>query len=92
MIDTSERLLTTPPGLVRRRRLGRAFELLCLGTTVVGVVFLAIMLVDILIDGAGLLTVNFFSESPSSRSVLREAGPVVDPIGTVRISGLVSIK
>ncbi|MGH7557053.1 MAG: phosphate ABC transporter permease PstA [Gemmatimonadota bacterium] len=58
-------LLTAPPGLVRRRRRGRVFELLCLGATVAGVLVLAILLVDVLVDGAGWLTATFFTESPS---------------------------
>jgi phosphate transport system permease protein len=87
--DTSERLLTTPPGLVRRRRWGRAFELLCLGTTVVGVVFLAIMLVDILIDGAGWLTGTFFTESPSR--IPSRAGIKPALAGTLWLMGLVAL-
>ena len=89
MSDTGELLLTTPPGLVRRRRWGRAFELLCLGTTVVGVVFLAIMLVDILIDGAGWLTGTFFTESPSRLPSRAGIKPAL--AGTLWLMGLVAL-
>lgn len=89
MIDASARLLTTPPGLVRRRRWGRAFELVCLGTTVVGVVFLAIMLVDILLDGAGWLTGTFFTESPSR--IPSRAGIKPALAGTLWLMGLVAL-
>lgn len=89
MRDKSDRLLTTPPGLVRRRRWGRAFELVCLGTTVVGVVFLAIMLIDILIDGAGWLTGTFFTESPSR--IPSRAGIKPALAGTLWLMGLVAL-
>ncbi|HET9581948.1 MAG TPA: phosphate ABC transporter permease PstA [Gemmatimonadota bacterium] len=89
MSDASERLLSTPPDLVRRRRWGRAFELVCLGTTVVGVVFLAIMLVDILIDGAGWLTGTFFTESPSR--IPSRAGIKPALAGTLWLMGLVAL-
>jgi phosphate transport system permease protein len=87
--DPSERLLTTPPGLVRRRRWGRVFELVCLGTTVLGVVFLVIMLVDILIDGAGWLTGTFFTESPSR--IPSRAGIKPALAGTLWLMGLVAL-
>lgn len=89
MRHRSERLLTAPPGLVRRRRWGRAFELLCLGTTVVGVIFLAILLVDILIDGAGWLTGTFFTESPSR--IPSRAGIKPALAGTLWLMGLVAL-
>lgn len=89
MSERSERILTAPPGLVRRRRWGRAFELLCLGTTVVGVIILAIMLVDILIDGAGWLTGTFFTESPSR--IPSRAGIKPALAGTLWLMGLVAL-
>jgi phosphate transport system permease protein len=89
MTVRGETLLTAPPGLVRRRRWGRAFELLCLGTTVVGVAFLAIMLVDILIDGAGWLTGTFFTESPSR--IPSRAGIKPALAGTLWLMGLVAL-
>lgn len=89
MSDPSGMLLTAPPGLVRRRQWGRAFELLCLGTTVVGVLFLAIMLVDILIDGAGWLTGTFFTESPSR--IPSRAGIKPALAGTLWLMGLVAL-
>lgn len=89
MSDPSERLLTTPPGLVRRRRWGRAFELVCLGTTVVGVVFLAILLVDVLIDGASWLTGTFFTGTPSR--IPSRAGIKPALAGTLWLMGLVAL-
>ncbi|MGH7588515.1 MAG: phosphate ABC transporter permease PstA [Gemmatimonadota bacterium] len=89
MNDGPELLLTTPPGLVRRRRWGRLFELLCLGTTVAGVAVLAVLLVDVLIDGVGWLTGTFFTESPSR--IPSRAGIKPALVGTLWLMGLVAL-
>ena len=54
-----------------------------------GVVFLAIMLVDILIDGAGWLTGTFFTESPSR--IPSRAGIKPALAGTLWLMGLVAL-
>jgi phosphate transport system permease protein len=51
--------------LKRRRAIGRAFELLCLLAICVGMLALAILLVDILRDGLGTLNWTFLSSFPS---------------------------
>ena len=89
MSGDAERLLVAPPGLIRRRRLGRAFELLCLGTTVAGVVILAVLLMDVLIDGVGWLTGTFFTESPSR--IPSRAGIKPALAGTLWLMGLVAL-
>ncbi|HET6341009.1 MAG TPA: phosphate ABC transporter permease PstA [Gemmatimonadota bacterium] len=89
MNDGPGLLLTTPPGLVRRRRWGRLFKLLCLGTTVAGVAVLAVLLVDVLIDGVGWLTGTFFNESPSR--IPSRAGIKPALAGTLWLMGLVAL-
>ena len=89
MNDGPGLLLTTPPRLVRRRRWGRVFELLCLGTTVAGVAVLAVLLVDVLIDGVGWLTGTFFNESPSR--IPSRAGIKPALAGTLWLMGLVAL-
>jgi phosphate transport system permease protein len=87
--ERTERLLTAPPGLIRRRRWGRAFELLCLGTTVAAVIVLVVLLVDVLVDGVGWLTGTFFTGTPSrfpSRAGIKPA-----LAGTVWLMGLVAL-
>lgn len=57
--------LEAPPELVRRRRRGAFFAAACLLATLVGIAFLAVLLMDVLIDGIGWLTPTFFTEFPS---------------------------
>ncbi|MGH7542948.1 MAG: phosphate ABC transporter permease PstA [Gemmatimonadota bacterium] len=89
MSERTERFLTAPPGLVRRRRWGRAFELLCLGTTAAAVVVLAVLLVDVLVDGVGWLTGTFFTGTPSR--IPSRAGIKPALAGTVWLMGLVAL-
>lgn len=42
-----------------------AFRILCLGATLVGVVVLAVLLVDVFMDGAGRLSLAFLDQFPS---------------------------
>lgn len=83
------RLLEAPPELVRRRRKGRLFQYLCLSATVVGVLFLAILLADVLWDGVAWLTPTFFSEFPSR--IPERAGIKSALYGTVWLMGLVAV-
>jgi len=53
------------PRLVGRRRWGVAFQVICLVATLVGVVVLALLLVDIIMDGAGRLSLAFLDNFPS---------------------------
>jgi phosphate transport system permease protein len=48
-----------------RRALGKAFAVLCFLATVVGIVVLAVLLVDIFRDGAGALSWEFLQNFPS---------------------------
>lgn len=48
-----------------RRRNGRIFAVVCFLATVVGVIFLAILLIDLFRDGSGRLTAQFLKSGPS---------------------------
>jgi phosphate transport system permease protein len=64
------------PRLAARARFGTVFHVATLVATLVGVAVLAILLVDTVTDGAGVLTGDFLRNSPSrlaSRSGLRPA-------------------
>ncbi|HEY7524456.1 MAG TPA: phosphate ABC transporter permease PstA [Candidatus Limnocylindrales bacterium] len=89
MSERNRHLLVAPPRLVRRRRWGRAFELLCLGTTVAAVVVLAVLLLDVLVDGVGWLTGTFFTEPPSR--IPSRAGIKPALVGTLWLMGLVAL-
>jgi hypothetical protein len=59
-----------------RRRLGLGFAIVCFLATVVGIIFLAVLLTDIWRDGHGRLSRNFLSGFPSrlsSRSGIKPA-------------------
>jgi phosphate transport system permease protein len=53
------------PRLVGRRRWGVAFQVICLAATLAGVVVLALLLVDIIMDGAGRMSLAFLDNFPS---------------------------
>lgn len=77
------------PLLERRRRIGRIFQWTCLGATVVGVVFLVILLVDVLVDGLAWLSPTFFTEFPSR--LPERAGIKSALYGTIWLMGLVAL-
>ncbi len=76
-------------GLRRRRRAGRVFHAACFAATAVGVVFLAVLLFDVLLDGAAWLTPTFFTEFPSR--IPARAGIKSALYGTVWLMGLVAL-
>jgi phosphate transport system permease protein len=86
---TAQLQLTTPPDLVRRRRVGQVFEFVFLGAAVVGVVVLAVLLVDIVIDGIGWLSRTFFTRPPSR--IPTRAGILPALAGTVWLMSLVAL-
>jgi phosphate transport system permease protein len=53
------------PSLVRRRRLGSLFGLVCLLASLTGVVFLAVLLIFVVREGWNLLSVTFLTSFPS---------------------------
>jgi phosphate transport system permease protein len=64
------------PRLAARARFGAVFHVLTLAATLIGVLVLAILLVDIVLDGAGVLGGDFLKNSPSylaGRSGIRPA-------------------
>jgi len=88
-VSERSRLLEAPPHLRRRRRKGRAFQLVCLATTLVGVAVLVVLLVDVLVDGLGWITPHFFTEFPSR--LPERAGIKSALYGTVWLMALVAI-
>ena len=58
-------LTHVPPGLVRRRRRGRVLRALALGATAVGLVVLAVLLVQVLVTGLPWLSADLLFEYPS---------------------------
>jgi len=88
-VSERSRLLEAPPHLRRRRRKGRAFQHVCLATTLVGVAVLAVLLVDVLVDGVGWITPHFFTEFPSR--LPERAGIKSALYGTVWLMALVAI-
>jgi phosphate transport system permease protein len=86
---TVRQQLSTPRDIVRRRRVGQIFELVFLGAAVVGVAVLAVLLVDIVIDGAGWLSRTFFTRPPSR--IPTRAGILPALAGTVWLMSLVAL-
>ncbi len=83
------RLLEAPAELHARRRKGEIFKWLCFSATMAGVLVLATLLIDIVIDGAGWLTPGFFTEFPSR--IPERAGIKSALYGTVWLMVLVAL-
>jgi phosphate transport system permease protein len=81
--------LSTQSDLVRRHWVGQIFEFVFLGAAVVGVAVLAVLLVDIVIDGAGWLSRTFFTRPPSR--IPTRAGILPALAGTVWLMSLVAL-
>lgn len=86
---TAQHQLSTQSDLVHRHRVGQIFEIVFLGAAVVGVVVLAVLLVDIVIDGAGWLSRTFFTRPPSR--IPARAGILPALAGTVWLMSLVAL-
>lgn len=74
-----------------RRRVGVLFAAVCFIATVVGIVFLAVLLIDIWRDGASRLSTTFLSGYPSrfpSRAGIRPA--LVGSLWTLSLTALIS--
>lgn len=76
-------------GLVRRRRMGALFHGVCFLATLAGLVFLVVLLLDVLLDGAAWLTPTFFTEFPSR--IPARAGIKAALYGTVWLMGVVAL-
>lgn len=77
------------PNLRRRQRLGAAFRWACLAGVAFGLVSLVILLVDLLLDGAKVLSLDFLKNYPSripSRAGIRSA-----ILGSLWMLGLVAL-
>lgn len=73
----------------RRHLKGRVFAVLCVLATLVGVVALVVLLADVIVDGAGRLSIDFLTR-PQSRFAER-SGVVVALLGSVWILGLTAL-
>ncbi|MBW3661157.1 MAG: phosphate ABC transporter permease PstA [Gemmatimonadetes bacterium] len=82
-------LLEAPPELQARRRKGKVFQWVCLSATLVGVVVLAALLIDVLVDGVAWLTPAFFTEFPSR--IPERAGIKSALYGTIWLMVLVAV-
>lgn len=86
---TVEHRLSTQSDLVHRHRIGRIFELVFLGAAVVGVMVLAVLLTDVIVDGSGWLNRTFFTRPPSR--IPTRAGILPALAGTVWLMSLVAL-
>jgi phosphate transport system permease protein len=75
--------------LAQRRRLGQVFRWLALASSVVGLLFLAVMLVDTLAKGANWLDWQFLTSFPSRRPA--EAGILSPLVGSVLLVILTAV-
>ena len=74
------------PALARRARVGVVFAAICFAATIVGVIVLALLLADILIDGAGALSLDFLNRFPSRLPSRAGIKPAL--IGSAWVMGL----
>jgi phosphate transport system permease protein len=77
------------PQLGRRHALARAFIVLCLGATLVGILALVVLLADVLSQGLGTLSWSFLSSFPSRNPAA--AGIKAALFGTVWMIGLTAL-
>lgn len=74
------------PALAHRARVGAVFAAICFGATIVGVIVLALLLADILVDGAGALSLDFLNRFPSRLPSRAGIKPAL--IGSAWVMGL----
>lgn len=77
------------PRLVARARFGSFFHVLCFAATMVGVVVLAVLLSDIVIDGGRYLTLDFLTGAPSRFAARSGLAPAL--AGSVWVLALTAI-
>jgi phosphate transport system permease protein len=75
--------------LAVRRNLGRAFLLLCLGATLVGIAVLGVLLVTVTQDGLGRVSWDFINSYPSRRP--EDAGIKAALFGTLWMMGFTAL-
>jgi phosphate transport system permease protein len=76
MLPTTASLTDVPPGLARRRRRGRVLRACAAAATAVGIVVLAVLLIQVLVTGLPWLSADLLFEYPSriaERAGLRAA-------------------
>jgi len=79
----------TGSGMARRRAIGRAFELLCLAATSVGLLVLAVLLLDIARRGLPTLSWDFLTNYPSRFP--EQAGIRAALVGSLWLVGLTAL-
>lgn len=93
-MSTKARGLHAGPGLFEpraetRRKIGVVFATTCFVATVIGVLFLAVLLFDIIRDGAGRLSLDFLRGLPSRFAAQSGIKPAL--VGSVWTLGLTAI-
>ena len=82
---------TSSPRSIRRRRMGTVFAVLCGAATMVGVVSLAVLLVDVALDGVPRLDIDFltsFASRLAERSGIKAA--LVGSVWLLVLTALIS--
>jgi phosphate transport system permease protein len=77
------------PALAHRARVGAVFAAICFAATIVGVIVLALLLADILVDGAGALSLDFLNRFPSRLPSRAGIKPAL--IGSAWVMGLTAV-
>jgi phosphate transport system permease protein len=90
VVPTDPLLTAAPdPQLARRRALGRAFELVCLGAICIGMLALLVLLVDVARRGLPTLTWDFITSFPSRFP--QQAGIKAALVGSLWLIGLTAL-
>jgi phosphate transport system permease protein len=90
VVPTDPLLTAAPdPQLARRRALGRAFELICLGAICIGMLALLVLLVDVARRGLPTLTWDFITSFPSRFP--EQAGIKAALVGSLWLIGLTAL-
>lgn len=72
-----------------RRMIGRIFAIACLAATLIGIIVLAVLLIDIVRDGAGRLSADFLQGGPSRRASRAGIKPAL--FGSMWLLGLTAV-
>ncbi|HIK09653.1 MAG TPA: phosphate ABC transporter permease PstA [Oscillatoriaceae cyanobacterium M33_DOE_052] len=78
---TSPSMFQPSPNLAKRYKIDRIFEIAALISTIVGLVVLAVLLTDVVLDGLPRLSLNFLTNYPSRKP--EQAGILSPLVGTI---------
>lgn len=73
------------PNLAKRYKIDRLFEIAALASTILGLVVLAVLLIDVLLDGLPRLSLHFLTSYPSRKP--EQAGILSPLVGTIWLLG-----